>query len=664
MNDRAARFIDALTGPIAPRFTLRRQRARFAAEMLARAYEAASHGRRTMGWNRSGGDVNAVTRRGIADLRRVAHDLVENNAWATAALDEIVDNTVGSGIVAKPARSAPDAIRTRALALWKAWAESTVCDADGRHDFAGIEKLVMRTVAESGEALVRRRIRRLEDGLPLPLQLQVLEPDYLDGLRDTDSLPNGGRIIQGVEFDAIGRRRGYWLFREHPESSVATTTSAFVPASEVLHVFRAKRPGQVRGVSWFHAVALRMKDFDDYENAALMKQKVAACLAVIYSDADGSAPALGVEKEGRSGGLPIDMLEPGVIHTAPPGSSVSVVQPPSVSEHAAYSQGILRAIASGLGVSYEGMTGDFSVVNFSSARMARLRHWAHVDDWRWLMLVPQFLDPVWGWAMEAAAVMGLPERPKAEWTAPPMAMIEPDKEGLAYARNVRAGIMTLSEAIRERGYDPDDMLNEMAADWKTVDRLKLILDSDPRNTTQAGQPRETAAANAPATPPAAEPTADRVLALLAELSARQEATERRVQRQLDRIELAALDRRMAAPDPEPLVLPSLSSHEPPAPPVINVDARTTIEPGAFRFEPPAVQVDARTTVEPARVEIAPAAPPEVHVDARTTIAEGAVRLEAPVTVQQAPAPPTVTVVRTAAPPKPEDPPPAETTDAE
>ena len=79
-------------------------------------------------------------------------------------------------------------------------------------------------------------------------------------------------------------------------------------------------------------------------------------------------------------------------------------------------------------------------------------------------------------------------------------MIEPDKEGLAYQRNIRTGIMTLSEAIRERGYDPDDLLAEMKADNAKLDAMGLVLDSDARRMTQAGQAQ-------PPEEPAGEPAA-------------------------------------------------------------------------------------------------------------------------------------------------------------
>jgi lambda family phage portal protein len=419
---------------------------------------------------------------------------VRNNPHAESALRTIVDDAVGWGIVAKTTNAS-------ALDAWNAWAGSTACDAHGQHDFYGLQKLVMQTVVESGEVLVRRRIRRPEDNLPIPLQLQVLEPDVLDTAK-LGTLSNGGRIVHGVELDALGRRVAYWLLPEHPGSALGmgSLSSQRVPASSVLHIFRGRRPGQLRGASWFAPVLLRFKDFDEFEDATLMKQKIAACLAVITSDVDGTAPALGTADRTQSPEL--DLLEPGAILNVPPGRDVNVVQPPTVREYSDYVATSLRGIAAGLGVTYEDLTGDYTDLPFSAARMSRLRHWARVEDWRWRLLVPQFCGPVWGWAMQAALIAGVVrEEPVAKWTAPPMVMIEPDKEGLAHMRNIRAGITTLSEVIRERGYDPVELLEEMAADNQTLDKLGLVLDSDPRRMTQAGQAQSLGAApsSAPST---------------------------------------------------------------------------------------------------------------------------------------------------------------------
>lgn len=476
-----ASWLDRLIGFFAPQRGLERQRARLAAELLARHYEAASMGRRTQGWHRSIGDANAVAGPALSRLRDAARDLVRNNGYAESALTTIGDHVVGWGIVAKSRKP-----NKEAMDLWNEWADTTACDSDGRNDFAGLQKLVMRTVVESGECLVRRRFRRPEDGLPIPVQLQVLDPDYIDTLKTDINLPNGGRIIHGVEFDVLGRRAAYWLFREHPGSVLITSSQSYrLPAEGVLHVYKQSRPGQVRGPSWFAPVLLKFKDFDEYEDATLMKQKIAACLAVITSDVDGSATAIGTADDSQP---QIDSLEPGMILNVAPGRSVEVVQPPSVREFSDYSKTTLRAIATGLGVAYEDLTGDYTGMPFSAARMSRLRHWARVDDWRWRTLIPQFCAPAWEWAMLAARVMGVTGDLYAEWTAPPPPMIDPANEGLAYQRNIRTGIQTLSEALRERGYDPEAVLVERAADDKRLDDLGITLDSDPRRTTQAGNP--------------------------------------------------------------------------------------------------------------------------------------------------------------------------------
>lgn len=474
-------WTDRVAGALSPAWGLRRARARVAMNGL-RHYEAASPGRRTANWYRTNTDANAALGPALSYLRATARDLVRNNPHAESALSTIVDHIVGWGIESTLSIKAGPAVD-----LWKRWSESTACDADGRHDFAGLQAIVARTVAESGECLVRRRWRRVEDGFPLPMQLQILEPDFLDTSKDLQTY-GGNQIIQGVEFDALGRRVAYWMFREHPGSGRLTATGASyrIPATDVQHVFRGTRPGQVRAATWFAPVLLRFKDFDEFEDATLMKQKIAACLAVITTDVDGDRTGLGTTDD--SGDPPTDTLGPGMILNVPPGRDISVVQPPSVTDYDPFSTKQLRAIAAGLGVAYEDLTGDYTNMPFSAARMSMLRHWKKVDSWRWKMLIPQFCQPSFEWAMDAAQMLGVvTDRPTVRWTPPPPPMIDPVNEGLAFMRNVRAGAQSLSESLRERGYDPDVVLAEMAEDNKKLDALGLIIDSDPRRMTQAGQ---------------------------------------------------------------------------------------------------------------------------------------------------------------------------------
>lgn len=486
MAGRTAGTLDRLISVFSPRWAAARIRHRLVGETLARHYEAAQGGRRTDGWRRSHTDADAASQGALPLLRAHGRDLVRNNGWARNAIRVIPRNTIGTGIRAKALDAAdPSAVAS----AWRRWAGSTQCDADGRLTFSGLQALVVRGVAESGEMLIRRRPRLAKDGLAIPLQLQVLEPDYLDTLQSSPTSSSGGRIVQGVEFNAIGRRAAYWLFDSHPGSNLMPSgTSRRVPASEILHVFDVERAGQARGVSWLSAAVLNLKDFDEFEDAELMKEKIAACLSAFITETDGDPATLG---ESSADDPLIDTIAPGMVQKLRPGQDVTVVNPPATVE-GGFTIRQLRRIAAAIGVTYEDLTGDYSEVNFSSSRMARIAHWGNVDHWRGNMVVPQFLDPAWAWAMEAAELAGRVRRndegelPGVEWTPPPMPMLEPGKEGRAYSERIRSGVMTPSDAAREQGYDWDEFVAQYAADQADLDAAGVVLDSDARRTTQAG----------------------------------------------------------------------------------------------------------------------------------------------------------------------------------
>jgi capsid protein len=117
-----------------------------------------------------------------SSLTKPARERARPRAEQRARVPGARDNRESNGRLGHPGEA--DTVKNqKALDAWKAWAGTTACDADGRHDFYGLQKLVMRAIVESGEVLVRRRFRLPEDGLPIPMQLQILEADYIDTSR-------------------------------------------------------------------------------------------------------------------------------------------------------------------------------------------------------------------------------------------------------------------------------------------------------------------------------------------------------------------------------------------------------------------------------------------------------------------------------------------------
>jgi lambda family phage portal protein len=482
-------LIDRVMLPLAPAFVLGRMQSRAAIELMQRHYEAAQGGRRTDGWKRTSRDANAAVGPALSILRNHARDLARNNAYGKRGKLIIGNHGVGWGIYAKPINAGARSLKN-ARAGFNEWAESTACDFEGLHNLYGLQRLALETIAESGEVLIRRRRRPLSERLPIPLQLQVLEPDYLDTHKDGLKGTAGGKIVLGVEFDAAGRRVAYWLYPDHPGATGllsvrATGVSQRVPAEEIIHLYRVDRPGQVRGVTWYAPVIVTLKDHDEFQDATLMRQKIAACFAGIVTDVGGAGvPVVG---KPNSRDPLIEGIEPGMIAHLPPGKSIEFTEPPGLSDHASFNNDVLARVAMGLSVTVEDLTGDYRNMPFSAAKISRISHWASVHDWQYNILIPRGCNRIWDWAMEAMLLAGLiTETPGSEWTPQPMPLIEPDKEALAYLRAVRCGYMTPDEMIRERGLDPETHWQDYGQQMTRNRELGVVLDIDALLRTQAG----------------------------------------------------------------------------------------------------------------------------------------------------------------------------------
>lgn len=480
-------ILDQFIEFFSPKIAQQRQVARMQLDML-RKYEGASKSSRTAGWHTNSRSQNAEAKGQLNTLRDRARYLVRNVPYATSAVRGIVNNVVGYGIQARiKAVTGNEGYQKRYQQLWDSWANTTQCDADGRCTLAGLQELVLRTVVESGECIIRRRIRRANDPMKLavPMQLQVLEPDFIDESKDGINPDNGNTLVQGKEFDGRGRCVAYWLFTQHPGDygyqASLTRESIRIDAAEVCHVYRIDRPGQVRGVTWFAPVMIRIKDFDEYEDAQLLRQKVAACFSVFVYDAVAPASGLNVQ----SGELPPEKVTPAMIEILPPGKDVKFASPPGVDGYSDYASVSMHMIATGLGIPYSLMTGDQSQTNFASGRMGWLDFNRSVESWRWNMMIPQFLECVRGWFEDSAKLVGLMEPVRFNWSEPPREMINPKEEIAALREKIRSGY-PWSRAMADQGYDPDQLIAEIAEYDSKLDAAGVILDTDARKIALTG----------------------------------------------------------------------------------------------------------------------------------------------------------------------------------
>ena len=486
-NNNNGNWLDKAISFISPKAGYKR----IAYRNAVRGFDGAMKNHRTNNWRATGTSVNTENYKALKTLRDRSRDLTRNNPYAEKALMVIENNVVGTGIIGQVKSDTKNARNVEIVEkAWKKWVK--LANADGDADYYDMQRLAMRAIAQDGEVLIRRRRRRSAAVINPPFQIQLLEADFLDTTKDGD-INNKGRIVQGVEYNSTGRRVAYHLYDRHPGEigGFRGITSNRIPAADIIHLFDEKRPGQVRGYPWSAPVILRMKDFDDYEDAQLVRQKIAACFAAFVHDASGNIPneATGLPVQGEGDTTPplIEKFAPGIIEYLPPGKEIKFANPPATQNYGEYGRSMLLGISAGYGVTYESITGDYSNVNFSSGRMGWIEMGRNIKRWQRNIITKKMNEGIWNWFEEAALISGLPaDTVSMKWVPPRREMIDPAKETKAMKDSVRSGFTSLSRAQTELGYDPEEIIEEIIESNKKLDDAGIILDTDPRKTAGGG----------------------------------------------------------------------------------------------------------------------------------------------------------------------------------
>ena len=446
-----------------------------------RSYEGASKAPRMDSWRVGRGSSNeAIFSSGDTLISR-SRDLIRNNPFAQRMHTVVVNNTIGAGI--KVTFKGP---KSRVIqGYWDEWMGSSQIDGDRHTDLYGLESLVMSAVFESGEVLLARRVN--QSG-PVPFTLNVLEIDYLDRGKNSEGR-QGNKIIQGIEFNGKGERVAYWLYDEHPGDTISPVSSKRVSAENIKHIFLKTRPNQQRGVPFLHSVIVSLHELGKFMDATLVKQQISAIFSAFVYDSvgDGVGGMLGArggggqEEEGSRSNIE---LTSGTVQYLPQGKDIKFANPPSASDFNSFVSTILRAIASGGGVTYEQLTNDYSQVTFSSGRMGFMEMNRNITRWQQEIIVKQFLSTVLFWFKQALEISffvrsdGVTE----SYSFPVRPAIDPSKEISATEKAIRNNLTTVSEQIRRDGKNPRTVFEERARELGEMEALGLLPSKeDPSN---------------------------------------------------------------------------------------------------------------------------------------------------------------------------------------
>lgn len=442
----------------------------------ASTHESGGTGRRSRNWLPFDSGPRREHLR-LALMRSRSRDACRNNPIARAAVDRITSDYIGSGISPKPLIT-DEALRIAVIDAWENW--SLECDADGQTDFYGLQTLALRSMLESGEVLAL-----LESDLAngIPLKIRLLESDHLPF--KNQSLPDGARIVDGIELDSRGKRVAYWLHPSHPADGDASFNEPVrVLADQVLHVFEATRPGQLRGVPRLATVLALLKDLDEFDDAQLLRQKISNLFAgfIRRPAADPASEQIGPDGQPLSEDYaeqPALEFEPGMLQELADGEEITFSTPPGTSkDYEPFMRTQMHRVSAALGIPYSVLTNDYRDVNDRVMRVALNEYKRQAYAFLRNVIVPKFCTPVRNAWVDAAILSGALPIQEADfkatrWTPHAWAYVHPVQEVQADVIAIRNRLKSRTEAVLERGFDAELVDREQADDLAREERLGL-----------------------------------------------------------------------------------------------------------------------------------------------------------------------------------------------
>lgn len=485
-----ANFLDKVVTFLSPESGARRQRAR-SMLALSGAYVGARYDRRqTRDWWASRGSADADTLIDIVTLRPRSRDLVRNAPIATGAVNTVVQNAVGTGLALQPSPDINVLGWTEEQGLewsqnlsheFEMWADSYDCDITRTQNFYEAQRLVIRSMLESGDVFSLLPMRPLPFGI-YKTCFQVVEADRIHSPNGDGSLAKDpgdatfsttNKVWGGVEVDAAGAPVAYHILKRHPGASdfsgFGLTAGTYdrvlafgakTGRRNVLHVYDRLRPDQRRGVPYLAPVMELIKQLDRYTEAEIMAAVVTSMYTVFITSETGDA--------GMASSTPGTPVKDGEIELAP-GKVVGlnpdedVKFPNAMRPNAGFDPfvtSILRQIGVALELPFEILIKHFTA-SYSAARAAMLEAWKFYKNRR-AFVASRFCQPVFEAWMDEAVAIGRIEAPgyfsdplmrraylRAEWVGDAPGQIDPQKEADAAISRIDAGMSTLKKETME-----------------------------------------------------------------------------------------------------------------------------------------------------------------------------------------------------------------------
>lgn len=477
-------------------------------------------------WGTPGSEISRE--RALASA--VSLDLLKSNPTVAALVEQFSVYAVGNGLTlsSRPDHAAlgitPEQARDLSHQIeqaWAAWAGNPLeCDASGRHTLHQLATASFKSYLLTGESVSTIDWKR-SPGAATKTKIQLLDSRQL--AQEITRVADGGEtgnILQGVEFSADGRLQAFWLRPYILGNTSQAPMPIRVPAytswgrQRVVHLYDLLIAGQVRGLSPLIAALSPAHAKQTLREFTLIANLIHNQIATtIESDlppgeamrslqvqdplhiggvpgSSAASPEAWLAAKGEyygDNGVKIDLTPGNVVHLLK-GDKLRMTRPESPGNtYDPFDRSLARDAAKAAGSSYEDLTGDFSMTNFSAARLALELPW-RVNLRRRAAITERFYDSAFRAfleeAIEGTGAVKLPagapafwENPagytKAVWRGSPKPVSDPLKQAQADVLRLANGLTTYEAVLGENGMDFDEVIAARKAEREMIEAAGL-----------------------------------------------------------------------------------------------------------------------------------------------------------------------------------------------
>lgn len=403
----------------------------------------------------------ALTPAVMSVLRKRARYEVANNSYAKGIVQTLANDMVGTGPRLQIPSKANGLSREDARRVERAFAEWAKAI-----DLAEKVRQMRKARAASGECFsifvtnpaVRHEVK---------LDLRLVESDQV---ASPYGMPETPGEVDGIEYDDAGNPKFYSVLKAHPGSGNADAFAADkVAAANVIHYFRADRPGQHRGVPDITPALPLFALLRRYTLASVIAAETAANLALVaYTTSLARGDSDDEEQEVLSPWSTFE-LERNAMTALPEGYQLGQVDAKHPnSTYDMVKRELIKEIGRCIDMPYALTAGDSSGYNYSSGRLDHQTYDRSIGIERQIA-ERTILDRVFDAFIAEASLISnlLPQafrvirgRPSHAWFWQERPHVDPQKEETALGMRLKNRTTTLADEWASVGEDWEEKLEQ------------------------------------------------------------------------------------------------------------------------------------------------------------------------------------------------------------